>query len=141
MIKQLKTKQEWLEAFPVMKQLRTHLNEESFLELMEEAVEKEDYQMAALYEDNQVRAVIGYQPAINLYNGRHVWVCDLVTDAENRSNGYGAALLAYVEAWGKENGYESISLSSGLQRVGAHRFYQEKMDYDKVSYVFLKRFS
>lgn len=140
MIRQLITKQDWLEAFPVMKQLRPHLDENKYLELVEEATEKEGYQLAALFEDNQVQAVIGYQPQVNLYNGRHVFVCDLVTDAENRSKGHGAALLAYVEVWGKENGYELISLSSGFQRVDAHRFYQEKMDYDKVSYVFLKRF-
>jgi GNAT superfamily N-acetyltransferase len=141
MIRQLITKQDWLEAFPVMKQLRPHLDEEKYLELVEEAVEKEGYQMAALYEDNQVQAVIGYQPQVNLYNGRHVFVCDLVTDADNRSKGHGAALLAHVEAWGKENGYELISLSSAFHRVDAHRFYQEKMFYDKVSYVFRKKFS
>ncbi|TFB12835.1 GNAT family N-acetyltransferase, partial [Filobacillus milosensis] len=28
------------------------------------------------------------------------------------------------------------ALSSGLQRTDAHRFYEDRMDYDKVSYVF-----
>lgn len=139
MIKQLKTQQEWLDAFPVMKQLRTHLDEESYLELVEEAVQKEGYQLAALYEENQVAAVVGYQPMITLYNGRAIWVCDLVTDSKYRSKGHGAALLSYVEAWAKENGFGIVSLSSGVKRLDAHRFYEDKMDYDKVSYVYLKR--
>lgn len=139
MIKHLKSQQEWLEAFPVMRQLRPHLEEQSYLELVEEAVQKESYHMAALYEEDQIAAVVGYQPMITLYNGRAIWVCDLVTDSENRSKGHGAALMSFVEEWAKENGYGIVSLSSGVQRLDAHRFYEDKMDYDKVSYVYLKK--
>lgn len=78
---------------------------------------------------------------ITLYYGRFVWVCDLVTDNNKRSNGYGDKLLSYVHEWAKENGYQSVALSSGLQRTDAHRFYEEKMGYDKVSYVFKKNLS
>ncbi|MGJ7913252.1 GNAT family N-acetyltransferase [Neobacillus sp. LXY-1] len=138
-IKELTNKREWLEAFPVMQQLRTHLDEDSFLEIVEEAVAKEDYRLAAVFENDQIVAVTGFMPMITLYNGRAIWVCDLVTDANVRSKGHGRALLSYVENWSREHGYEAVSLSSGLQRVNAHRFYEEKMEYDKTSYVFLKR--
>jgi GNAT superfamily N-acetyltransferase len=86
-----------------------------------------------------MKAVTGFMPMITLYNGRFIWVCDLVTDPDQRSKGYGEALLSYVENWAKDNGYNIVSLSSGLQREAAHRFYEEKMEYDKVSYVFLKK--
>jgi GNAT superfamily N-acetyltransferase len=138
-IRILKNSQELKEAFPIMKQLRTHLNEASFLQLVQEAVEKEGYQLAALYEDETIVAVTGFMPMITLYNGRSIWVCDLVTDEEKRSKGYGKKLLNFVHQWAKENGFGIVSLSSGLQRGDAHRFYEDKMEYDKVSYVFLKR--
>lgn len=138
-IKELKDKKEWKEAYPVMKQLRTHLDENQFLQLVQEAVQKEGYQMAALYENEKMKAVTGFMPMITLYNGRFVWVCDLVTDSDHRSKGYGEALLNYVHHWSKKNGYDIVSLSSGLQRVDAHRFYENKMEYDKVSFVFLKK--
>ncbi|OIK09759.1 GNAT family N-acetyltransferase [Bacillus sp. MUM 116] len=138
-IKVLKNPKEWKEAFPVMKQLRTHLDENSFLQLVQEAVEKEGYQLAALYENEKIVAVTGFMPMITLYNGRSIWVCDLVTDVENRSKGYGKKLLNFVHQWAKENGFRIVSLSSGLQRGEAHRFYEDKMEYDKVSYVFFKR--
>lgn len=138
-IKELKSHEEWREAYPVMKQLRTHLDENEFLAIVEKAVQKEGYKLAALYEGNNIAAVTGFMPMITLYNGEFIWVCDLVTDENHRSQGYGKALLSYVENWAKENGYGIVSLSSGLQRHDAHRFYGEKMDYDKVSYVFLKR--
>lgn len=138
-IKELKIEKEWKEAFPVMKQLRTHLNEEQFVELVREAAEKESYKIAALYDNEKIVAATGFMPMITLYNGKFIWVCDLVTDSESRSKGYGEALLNYVHSWSKENGYDIVSLSSGLQRIDAHRFYENKMNYDKVSYVFLKR--
>jgi GNAT superfamily N-acetyltransferase len=138
-IKILKTKSDWKEAFPIMKQLRKHLDEEEFLQLVKEATENESYKMVALYSQGQMVAVTGFMPMTTLYNGRSIWVCDLVTDSNHRSQGYGEILLTYIQNWAKENGYERVSLSSGLQRTDAHRFYETKMDYDKVSYVFLKR--
>ena len=138
-IKELKNQLEWKEAFLIMKQLRTHLDEASYLRLVQEAKEKNHYKMAALYENEQIAAAIGFMPMVTLYNGSFIWVCDLIVDANSRSKGYGAKLLHYVEDWSQKHGYNIVSLSSGLQRVDAHRFYEEKMNYDKVSYVFLKR--
>lgn len=77
-------------------------------------------------------------PLICRYIGEFIWVCDLVTDSTKRSKGYGEKLLAYVHEWAKANHYETVALSSGLQRTDAHRFYEEKMGYNKASYVFKK---
>lgn len=139
LIKQLINPQEWKEAFPVMKQLRTHLNEEEFLALVDKSSRISGYKLTGLYDEGEVRAVIGFMPMITLYSGEYIWICDLVTDAKYRSLGYGNTLLSYAENWAKENNYGIVSLSSGLQRIDAHRFYEHKMAYDKVSYVFLKK--
>ncbi|MEY8734403.1 hypothetical protein AB9M92_19405 [Peribacillus frigoritolerans] len=40
--------------------------------------------------------------------------------------------------WAKENGAEYVALESGIQRNEAHRFYEEKLDYDKWCYSFRK---
>jgi GNAT superfamily N-acetyltransferase len=138
-IRELANEKDWKEAFPVMNQLRTHLDERGYLQLVQEATDKEGYKMAALYENEKIAAVTGFMTMITLYNGNFIWVCDLVTDSDSRSKGYGEALLSYVHNWAKENGYDIVSLSSGLQRVDAHRFYENKMEYDKVSFVFLKK--
>lgn len=136
--KELITKEEIMNGFPIMKQLRTHLDEETYLKLVLEAQEIEGYKQVALIDKDEFVAIVGFQPMITLYNGKFIWVCDLVTDGNRRSNGYGEILLSYVHKWAKENDYECVSLSSGLQRIDAHRFYEEKMNYDKVSYVFKK---
>jgi hypothetical protein len=46
--------------------------------------------------------------------------------------------LSFVQDLVKDEGYETVALSSGLQREKAHRFYEDKMGYDKVSFVFKK---
>lgn len=137
-IREMQTSEEILEAYPVMKQLRTHLDETSYLSLVTEAREHDQYRLYALYEGEKLVAVTGFKPMITLYYGRFVWVCDLVTDGAERSKGYGEVLLQFIEKWAAEHNYSKVSLSSGLQRKDAHRFYEEKMGYDKVSFVFLK---
>jgi len=135
-IRELKSQQEVLEAFPVMKQLRSHLDEETYLDLVLDAKDNDRYKMFALIDGEEIVAVTGFKPMITLYYGRFVWVCDLVTDNNKRSKGYGEKLLTYVHEWARENNYESVALSSGLQRADAHRFYEDRMEYNKVSYVF-----
>jgi GNAT superfamily N-acetyltransferase len=138
-IKELVTEEEIISAYPVMKQLRPHLDENTYLQLVLDGKEKEGYRLFALYdEENEIAAVTGFMPMITLYYGHYIWVCDLVTDERKRSKGCGNILLSFVHKWAKENGFHKVALSSGLQRLDAHRFYEEKMNYEKVSYVFLK---
>lgn len=137
-IKELTTESEWTEAFPIMNQLRTHLNHKEYIALVAEAKEKDMYKLFALYDQGDIVAVTGFKPMITLYYGRFVWVCDLVTDTRKRSKGYGEKLLSFVHEWTVEHNYNSVALSSGLQRYDAHRFYEEKMAYGKASYVFKK---
>lgn len=135
-IKELQSQHDIMAAFPVIKQLRQHLDETTYLELVTEAKATDMYKMFALFDQDEMVAVTGFKPMITLYYGRFVWVCDLVTCKDKRSHGYGEKLLSFVHEWAKDNDYEAVSLSSGLKRADAHRFYEEKMDYNRVSYVF-----
>jgi GNAT superfamily N-acetyltransferase len=136
-IKELTTKNEWLEAFPVMYELRTHLDENAYLELLYKMVD-EGYKMFALFNDIQIVAVTGVIIRTNFYDGRHIFVYDLVTRSSVCSKGYGEKLLTYIEQWGKEHGCEKVALDSGLQRMDAHRFYENRMGFGKFSYGFKK---
>ncbi|TDB49527.1 GNAT family N-acetyltransferase [Bacillus sp. CBEL-1] len=128
---------QYLEAFPVLKQLRTDLTEESFLELLTQ-MKQNGYKLFALYDENRIIALTGVGLQVNFYNKKYVFVYDLVTDEKHRSKGYGYKLLNFIDRWAKEKGAEFVALESGLQRTNAHRFYEEKLDYTKWCYSFRK---
>jgi GNAT superfamily N-acetyltransferase len=137
-VKEMKNKEEWIQAYPVMHELRTHLSENEYLALLEKMV-PQGYRMFALFQGEQVVAVTGLIELDNFYNFKHIYVYDLVTKESERSKGYGEALLSFVHNLAKETGCHSVALSSGLQRLDAHRFYEERMDYQKTSYSFVHR--
>lgn len=139
-VKELNTTTEIMEAYPIMKQLRTHLDEQAYKSLVIDAMKYDHYKLMALLELGKIVGVIGFKPMITLYYGKFVWICDLVVDDDKRSMGYGEKLLTYVHQWAKENKYKTIALSSGIQRDAAHRFYENIMNYEKVSYVFKSSF-
>ena len=137
-IREIEEEDNFKKAYPVMSQLRTQLSEEEYLNLLE-PMRKQGYRLIALFEDEQVKALAGIIELTNFYNDKHVYVYDLVTDGASRSLGFGEKLLTYVEELAKEAGCGMITLSSGNQRIDAHRFYEEKMGFDRVSHVFNKR--
>jgi GNAT superfamily N-acetyltransferase len=108
--------------FPVVRQLRPHLDEDAFVALVAE-LRKEGYRVAALYDDGTPRAVAGFRVMTMLSRGRHVYVDDLVTDETERSRGHGAALFAWLVEEAKRAGCARLQLDSGVQRFAAHRFY------------------
>lgn len=138
-IQELTTETEWRQVFPVMKELRTHLDPETFLELVKE-MRKEGYHLFALEEDGEILAVAGVTIRTTLYYGKHLFIHDLVTQKDHRSQGCGKRLLSHVEEWGRRRGCGSVALTSNWTRQDAHRFYEEKMEYDRVSFVFRKIF-
>lgn len=137
MIKELVEESQWLEAYPVMHELRTNLDEEAYLALLRE-MNAEGYKMLALYDGGWIVALSGIIVLTNFYFGKHVFVYDLVTKASERSKGHGETLLEYVHQYAKDNGCQTVALESGLARVDAHRFYETKMGYRKPGFSFTK---
>ena len=136
-VKELITREEFLTAFSVLAQLRTHLDEEAYLQDLE-AMRQDGYRLFASYEGSTIKALAGIAIRTNFYYGRYLYIYDLITDRETRSQGHGKRLLDHLEELARADGCQTIALSSGVQRKHAHRFYEDKMGYDRVSYVFKK---
>ncbi|OYD56474.1 GNAT family N-acetyltransferase [Fictibacillus aquaticus] len=136
-IRQLNEEHEFREAFPVVNQLRTHLTEDLFVELVSQ-MREEGYTLFVCLDGEEIKAAAGIAVLTNLYYGKHVWVYDFVTDTEARSKGYGYELLSFIESFAVQNGCSCVALSSNFERSDAHRFYEEKAGYERVSYVFKK---
>jgi GNAT superfamily N-acetyltransferase len=137
MIKELLQEKEWLEAFPVLNELRTHLNKSTYLDFLQ-SMREEGYKLFALYDNEQVVAVTGIAIRTNFYYGKHIFVYDLVTQSSQRSKGYGEQILSYIHQYAIRNGCGIVALESGLFRAETHRFYETKMGYEKFCYSFKK---
>jgi GNAT superfamily N-acetyltransferase len=109
-------------AWPVVAQLRPHLDEEAFVvqALRQRAG---GWQATVLVEDGVVRAFAGWRVQEMLAHGRFLYVDDLVTDSQARSAGHGKALLDWLKDQARRLGCDSLQLDSGTQRVDAHAFY------------------
>lgn len=136
-IRELTTDREFRAAWEVMRELRGHLDEETYMDRVAE-MKPSGYRLVAVEEDGRVVALAGIGREKNLYYGRYMWVYDLITTEAARSKGHGLALLRHVEDLAREEGCDVLALSSALHRTDAHRFYLDKAGMEKRSYTFVK---
>jgi GNAT superfamily N-acetyltransferase len=120
-------------CFPVMQQLRTHLDLAAFVASVER-MKAEGYKLVFLA-DPDVRAVAGYRKMEMLATGTVLYVDDLVTDESRRSQGYGKLLLAWLLNEAKNQKCKYLELDSGMKRLDAHRFY-ERNGLEKAAFHF-----
>ncbi|MBM3392012.1 MAG: GNAT family N-acetyltransferase [Betaproteobacteria bacterium] len=79
--------------------------------------------MVVVTEDGAVCALAVWRLVENTYEGRRLYVDDLVTDAARRSRGFGKLLFDWLQAKAGQLGCDVIALDSGAQRAAAHKFY------------------
>jgi GNAT superfamily N-acetyltransferase len=112
-------------CFPVMVQLRPHLTQSEFTDRVK-SQRQTGYYLVYLEKQETVKAVAGFRILEHLVDGRLLFVDDLVTDASERSQGYGSMLLDWLIEHAKSLKCSNVQLDSGVQRAGAHRFYFRK---------------
>ena len=112
-------------TFPVMRQLRTHLDENEYLEKIKR-MQRSGYRLVAATEGGEVRCVAGFRVVEFLAYGKFLYVDDLVTTEDARSEGHGERVLDWLAGVAREEGCGSLQLDSGVQRHEAHRFYFRK---------------
>jgi GNAT superfamily N-acetyltransferase len=126
MIQIAETEQQLKDCYPVMCQLRPHLQLDSFLKQVRQQ-DSQNYRLAFIRDDNnKVVAVAGFRIATCLAWGDFLYVDDLVTDENERSKGYGKRLLDWLIDYAKQQGCQQLHLDSGVQRKDAHRFYERE---------------
>jgi GNAT superfamily N-acetyltransferase len=112
-------------CYPVMRELRPHLEEAEFLPLVRK-LENAGYRLAFVQQPEGVVAVAGFWIRENLAWGRFLYVDDLVTLASHRSQGIGSRLLTWLREYAAQEGCRQLHLDSGTQRKDAHRFYDRE---------------
>lgn len=111
-------------SFPVLKELRPHLNLSDFLFLYEQSHKNDGYEIVAIEEDGEIIAVMGYRFLFDLVRGKHVYIDDLISTELARSKGLGAELLQYAENVAKESNTRSLRLCTGLDNERGMKLYE-----------------
>ncbi len=109
-----------------MTELRPHLIAGEFVERVRRQHRLKGYQLAFLQENGAVKCVAGFWISECLSWGKCLFVDDLVTAADARSQGYGQQLFDWLVAQARAQNCDQFHLDSGVQRFGAHRFYLAK---------------
>lgn len=135
-----KTKAELERCFPVMKELRPHLDFAAFLEIYASAHKADGYEIAAIEREGKILAVMGYRILWDYVRGKHLYIDDLVATATARSQGLGAELLQFAEKVAAENACPSLRLCTGTENEKGMKFY-EREGWTKRSFAYVKRLS
>ena len=90
-----KEDQEIQSCYPVMAELRPHVQLSEFLARVKRQAEIAGYKIAYLV-DGEIKAVAGFRISECLAWGKFLWVDDLVTKRGERSKGYGGTVVDWL---------------------------------------------
>jgi N-acetylglutamate synthase-like GNAT family acetyltransferase len=118
-VRELRADRDIAAAFPLMRQLRDRLREETFLaEVRRQQVE--GYRLFGLFDSDHLCALAGVRQSHTLSRGEHLFVDDLVTAEDLRGRGHGSELLRWLAGHAREQGIPRVYLDS---RITAKGFY------------------
>ncbi|MBH5316944.1 GNAT family N-acetyltransferase [Paenibacillus sp. GSMTC-2017] len=118
-----KTDEDIVASYPLMKQLRPHLEEENYLCRIKQLQLEYGYNLIVLIEGGEAKASAGYRICDSLAWGKYMYIDDLITDEDRRSRGYAKQLFDWLDDELINNRCVSMHLDSGVHRYDAHRFY------------------
>lgn len=115
----------WLpKAEAVHRQLRDQLpsGHDAYREILQQVFDNGG-RLALAVDGESVKGVALWRIVANTYEGRSIFVDDLVVDAASRSQGVGKALISWLQDRARVYSCAALTLTSGVQRGDAHRFY------------------
>lgn len=134
-IQELSELTEFKAAYPFVRQLRQTLSQAAYLDFVQKIP---GYRAFVIVNQGKIISYAGFAEQINMYEGKHLFIYELLTNEAHRDLGYGKLLVETIEQEGKARGCQMLVLTSGLARKEAHRFYLEKMGMTQSSLVFRK---
>lgn len=134
----IQSQSELEQVYPLMKELRPHITLQNFLDIYQQSHKTTGYEIAALKQDNQILAIMGYRILFDYVHGKHCYIDDLVSSEQQRSKGYGAQLLKYAEQFAQSNGCTGLRLCTGIENERGKKFY-EKNGWNLRAIVYKKK--
>lgn len=126
-VREIATDGEIAMAFPLMKELRERIREDTFLaEVRRQQIE--GYRLYGGFDGERLVALAGVRRSHTLSRGEHLFVDDLVTTGLEQGRGHGKALLSWLATRCTAEGIPRIYLDSRLTAKGF---------YERAGFTFL----
>lgn len=122
-LKDVETAEQLRACYPVMKELRPHLETEDDFVARVTRMAQQGYRILAAWDEGEVVALAGYRLEENLVYGRFLYVDDLVSAEKTRGRGWGARLLERLTVYAEQAECAKLVLDTGLANARAQRFY------------------
>lgn len=124
------------DVLPVLQELRPQITAATLQSVYDEG-HPQGLRFSAGYLEGRCVAVAGWRIMATTACERKLYVDDLVTAADQRSQGAGRAMLAELTRRAESAGCAAIDLDSNTNRLDAHRFYMRE-HYAIVSFHFAR---
>ena len=122
-IRHIETDADLQASFPVMKELRPHLQDAAAYVVQVMHQRTQGYRLLAAWQDGTIVGLAGYRQMDNLIYGRFVYVDDLVVTASLHRAGLGERLLQAARQQAVALQCSHFVLDTGLHMALAQRFY------------------
>ena len=113
-IKIAQDEQEISDCYPVMSELRPHINPEEFLPKVKKLTQTADFKLVYLT-DGEIKAVAGFRISEWLARGKYLEIEDFVTSDRDRSKGYGGQLFDWLVNYAGEHDCDQVRLVSHVK--------------------------
>jgi GNAT superfamily N-acetyltransferase len=123
-IKELHTKEEMLEAFPLVNLMYEKMDKAEFSSALDEMIALSNYRMIAVFSSgDEMIGVSGYWVASMLYCGLYLQASNIVVAKEFRNRGLGKKILNYLEEKARKLNCKKIVLDSYTENKKSHPLY------------------
>ncbi|MQA22197.1 GNAT family N-acetyltransferase [Rugamonas rivuli] len=122
-LRDVETEEQLRACYPVMKQLRPHLETEDDFVARVTRMGQQGYRILAAWDEGEVVALAGYRLEENLVYGKFMYVDDLVAGEKTRGRGWGARLLEHLTVYAEQAACVKLVLDTGMANALAQRFY------------------
>lgn len=133
-------KMELEKVFPLIFELRPHLDLNNFINIYEQAHKQDSYKIYVVEQSENYIAAMGCRILYDFVHGKHLYIDDLVVTDMARSKGIGAILLEFAEKLAKEENCNKLRLCTGNENIRGKKFYI-KNKWEQRAVVFKKTLS
>ncbi len=121
-IKEIKSPEEMLQQFPLLKQLNPHLQKDDCQKMFPQMI-KNGYRMIGAFDGKNCVGISGFWVNTKIWCGKYIEADNLVVDQNYRSSGIGKILMEWISNEGKKLNCQVSVLDSYVSNEKSHRFY------------------